>query len=125
MKRIKTFAFDNRNFELLFIRERCVEPTDKYEMYALNIRRNLDPRYQKKPKYPNLELQDCASLVASFAVFTQPISVFTTDDHLTVSACYDVERTTAFVMVSSPALSLLYRADVALIFKHNKNKQFD
>ncbi len=45
MKHITSIAFDPKNFEMVFIRDRCAEPKENYELFALNIRRNLDPRF--------------------------------------------------------------------------------
>ena len=45
MKRITAIAFDSKNFEIVFIRDRRAEPNEQFELFALNIRKNLDPRF--------------------------------------------------------------------------------
>ena len=39
MKRITAIAFDQKNKELVLLKEKISEPDEKFEIYALNLRR--------------------------------------------------------------------------------------
>jgi hypothetical protein len=61
-----------------------------------------------KVSFVDSTVEDRADVIGRLEVFTTPISVFTREDTLWNSACYDPESQVIYALVSSPNLSLLY-----------------
>lgn len=73
----------------------------------------------------NVAVEDVGKLVARLKVFQTPISVFSRDENLTVSACYLGAEQIIYVLISNTAFSLLYRVDLEGNKKANMALNFE
>ena len=117
-------TFDPKKQSMLFIREQVFDPTDEFEVFQFSLKKYLDPYVNKKPKYIEMSVQDVSEVVGRLEVFTKPISVFTREDQLWASTCYDHENQQLYVLVSSTNLSLLYRVNLLLVKNLNMECRF-
>jgi hypothetical protein len=51
-------------------------------------------------------------VVAKLQLFTEPISVFTREDEISVAACYSADQEMIYALATNDNLSLLYRVDL-------------
>lgn len=107
------------------MRERRVDENEEYDVFSISLKKNFNAQLKKKPVMTNVSVDDVGQQVARLKVFTQPMSVFTEEDNLTVSACYYAAEQTIFVLISSTAFSLLYRVDIAGNKKTNMALSFE
>jgi len=73
----------------------------------------------------DVQAEDVGKIIARLKVFTEPISVFTDEDNLTVSACHIKGDKVIYVLVSSTQFSLLYRVDMTIRAKQNMEITFE
>ena len=123
-KGIAAVTFDSKKNSLLFIRERILDPKDEFEVYSFSLKKYLDPYVLKKPKYIEMSVQDVSEVVGRLEVFTKPVSVFTLEDQLWVSACYDHDNSQLYALVSSNNISLLYRVNFQQVKNINMECRF-
>lgn len=123
-KGITAVTFDIKKNALLFIREQILDPKDEFEVFSFSLKKYLDPYVLKKPKYVEMTVQDVSEIVGRLEVFTKPISVFSYEDQLWVSACYDHDNSQLYALVSSTNLSLLYRVNFQQVKNLNMECRF-
>lgn len=110
---------------LLLVRERRVDANEEYDIFTVNLKKNFNSQLKKKPVMANVSVEDVGQLVARLKVFTTPMSVFSEDDNLTVSACYLGAEQIIYVLISNTAFSLLYRVEIAGNKKTNMALNFE
>jgi hypothetical protein len=71
-----------------------------------------------------MTVQDVSEVVGRLEVFTKPVSVFTLEDQLWVSACYDHDNSQLYALVSSNNISLLYRVNFQQVKNVNMECRF-
>lgn len=97
---------------------------DEFLVYSLNLTKYLNPSVTRKPIYINIPILDALEIAAKLDVFTSPISVFTREDILWASATFDQKGRIFYVIVSSPALTLLYNVNMNNDKKQNMKVRF-
>lgn len=88
MKRISAIAFDTTKKSLLLIREKRVEAEETFEVYSVNLKKNLEPNCEDT-NLADVALTDVATVLCTLNVFTTRISVFSEEEALTVAAYYN------------------------------------
>ena len=88
MKRISAIAFDTTKNSLLLIREKRVEAEETFEVYSVNLKKNLEPNCEDT-NLADVALTDVAKVLCTLNVFTTRISVFSEEEALTVAAYYN------------------------------------
>ena len=123
MKRITAASYDpDMKFLLCHRERRTTEDPENFDLYMLNLKKMIDGESTGR-NLCEVDIVDVSTVVKTFKVFTDPISVFSKEETLFGASCYLPENKDFYFLVGNTAFSLLFRTNLNNLKKSQRNQE--